>query len=362
MDVGFISAARTLVGQEIARYRRQKTFPVNPNYLPSRLRSQPAASDFAPRSTLAGSLPVTLYWGMERNVDLDGVRPPGIPRWMGRFDWVIGFEYGWANTANFPRSVLCEPTYLPQLLAYIKRKWPDPDTNFSLLAVTVGPDFLLSWQRKSLMRELKKYFSCVFYEAKDLESSSVSVLPMGIIEHYSRANAGRVMDLAQGLSRHPCAGDQVPSVLAAWGAWWPGLDELVSDRRLAREFASRSPLVTEGILSSDEWFAALAEYDFMLCPMGNGVQTSRLMEGLLMGCIPIATKHPTFVELQERGVPLLLIEAWDDIDESLLMDSYVFLFPEVQRFRTCLFDLESWWSLSFPCHQHEPALFAERSN
>ena len=358
MNVGLISASRTLVGQEIARYRRRKSFPVKVDYLPGHLRSEPEPSDFAPRGTLAATLPVTLYWGMERNIDLDGVRPPGVPHWMGKFDWVVGFEYGWANAQVFPRSVLCEPTYLPQLLAFLKKRWPDPQARASLLAVTVGPDFLLSWQRKRLLRGLSRYFSCVFYEAKDLESSSISVLPMGIIEHYSRANAGRVLELAQCLARQSRVNDGPPSVLAAWGAWWPGLDELVSDRRLAREFASRSPLITESVLSSDEWFSALAEFDFMLCPMGNGVQTSRMMEAILMGCIPIATGHPTFVELEQRGVPLLLVEAWEVIDDAMLIEAYESLFSKVQEFRHHLLDLDAWWSFSFPCHQHPEATFA----
>jgi len=181
---------------------------------------------------------------------------------------------------------------------------------------------------------------------------------MGIIEHYSRANAGRVLELAQGLARQSRANDGPPSVLAAWGAWWPGLDELVSDRRLAREFASRSPLITESVLSSDEWFSALAEFDFMLCPMGNGVQTSRMMEAILMGCIPIATGHPTFVELEQRGVPLLLVEAWEVIDDAMLIEAYESLFSKVQEFRHHLLDLDAWWSFSFPCHQHPEATFA----
>ncbi len=77
-----------------------------------------------------------------------------------------------------------------------------------------------------------------------------------------------------------------------------------------------------------------------------------------MGCIPIATRHPTFVELERRGVPLFLVEAWEFIDDAMLVEAYESLFPKVQEFRQHLLDLDEWWSFSFPCHQHAGATFA----
>lgn len=295
---------------------------------------------------------------MERNVDLDGVRPPGIPQWLGRFDWVVGFEYGWADTEHFPNSVFCEPRYLRELLAFLKRHWPSPPQTRSLLAVTVGPDFLLSWQRRTLMKELSRYFSWIFYEAKDVDLAGIGVLPMGLTEHYSRANADHVRALARGVRRSERAGSEQLSVLAAWGAWWPGLDDLIPDRRRAREFASASPIVTAQQFPSSEWFEALTQFDFMLCPLGNGIQAPKMVEAIMMGCIPIATSHPTFVELEERGMPMLLLGEWEELTEELLRDVYPDLFRRVMAFRESILDLDRWWEFSFPCHPHESANFA----
>lgn len=333
----------------MARFRRQRALPVNRDYLPPNLRSQPQHSDFAAASSLAGTLPVTLYWGMERNVDLHGCRPPGIPRLLGRFDWVIGFEYGWADTDRFPQSILCEPAHLASLLVYMRSRWPKPPSSSSFLAVAVGPDYLLSWQRRRVIRGLQAYFSAIYYEAKDIDVTGVDVMPMGFTEHYTRANADRVLAMALNLRREPQPSSDSLSVLAAWGAWWPGLDGLIPDRAQAREFANSSPLVTVQQLSSDDYFTALTHFDFMLCPLGNGVQAPKIVEALLMGCIPITTWHPTFVELQQRGLPVVIVESWDDITEDFLREAYREAFPRAWAFRDTLMDLDAWWRFSFPC-------------
>lgn len=336
------------MGAELARYRRNKSLAPNPDYLPPRLRDRPQVSDFAPSGSLAATLPVTLYWGMERNTDLYGLTPPGIPHLLGRFDWVVGFEYGWANTNEFPGSVLCEPAHVPALLSYLKQRWPSAPSSHSLLAVAVGPDYLLSWQRRRVMSALGSYFPHIYYEAKDIDLPDVGVMPMGFTEHYTRANADRVLNLALNLKREARPNNETPSVLAAWGAWWPGLDGLIPDRAQAREFAASSPLVTVEQLASDDYFQALTRFDFLVCPLGNGIQVPKMVEALLMGCIPMATRHATFVELQQRGMPMLLVDSWEDVTAELLRKEYPALFEQAWQFRACLLDLDRWWTFSFP--------------
>lgn len=346
--MGVLASVRGFAGSEWARFRRRRAIPVNPEFLPPRLRSHPRPEDFAPSGSFTATVPVTLYWGRERNVDLYPVPPQGIPHWLGRFDWVVGFEYGWANTEEFPHSVFCEPAYLPSLLAYLRKRWPTPPESTSLLAAGAGPDYLLSWHRHRVIQNLRAYFTPIFYEAKDIDAAGVGVMPIGFTEHYTRANADLVLGLAQTLRRTVNTGPMTPSVLAAWGAWWPGLDGLIPDRSSAREFASSSPLVTESQFASTEWFEALSHFDFMLCPLGNGVQAPKMVEALLMGCIPIVTRHAAFVELSRRGMPLLIVNQWNDITEELLRREYPTLFAQTWEFRRRLLNLDEWWRFSFP--------------
>lgn len=346
--VGLLASLRSFLGSEWARVQRRRKIPVNPAFLPPQLRSRPEADDFAPEGSLTATVPVTLYWGQERNVDLYDVGPQGIPHWLGRFDWVIGFEYGWADTDIYPRSVFCEPAYLPALLSYLKRRWPTPPDSGSFLASGAGPDYLLSWHRRGVITGLTTYFPSLYYEAKNIDFPGVAVMPIGFTEHYVRSNGPEVLALAQSIQRQAIRDGQTPSVLAAWGAWWPGLDGLIPDRAKARQFAESSSLVTHEQMASTDWFEALSTFDFMLCPLGNGVQAPKMVEALLMGCIPITTAHPTFVELQRRGMPILIVSEWPDITEETLRREYPALFARVWEFRRHLLDLDQWWSFSFP--------------
>ena len=356
--LGVLWSVRASLGQALTRARRRRALTTRDEFSPPQLRPYPDASEFASPGELTAVVPVNMYWGKERYFELDGFQPAGIPLWLSRFDWVVGFEYGWADTTKLPETVFCEPSYLPRLLAFLKQRWPKVPSAPRLLVASAGPDVLLSWHKKRLLKELGQYFTCIFYEAKDIDVPGVHVMPIGFTEHYLRSAAPHILGLAHGIRREMKSGSDQLSVLAAWGTWWPTLDDVIPDRRAAREFAATSPLVTQRQVSSKEWFDALSQFDFMLCPLGNGVQAPKMMEAILMGCIPIVTRHPIFLELQQRGVPLMVVGEWEEATEARLRESYATLFPSVMDFRKKLLNLDEWWSFNFPCHDHQPARFA----
>ena len=297
---------------------------------------------------------MTRYWGRERNYDLDGYQPAGIPAWLGYFEWVVGFEYGWANTEVRPTSVFCEPTYAGPLAKFLSKTWTPRRADGQSLVVFGGSDARLSEMSSRSLGVIRKYFSDVYFEAFDEARRGVQIMPIGLTEHYVRGNSDLVLQLASTLDRTPRPTSEDPTVLAAWGAWWPGLDELIPDRQHARAFSTSSEVVTQASLSSDEWFEALADFDYVMCPLGNGVQAPKVVEAVLMGCIPIVTDHLAFRELDRRGFPLLIVERWDQISPRLLRDEYTRLFERVARFRTKALDLNEWWKFSFPGWSGEP--------
>jgi len=83
----------------------------------------------------------------------------------------------------------------------------------------------------------------------------------------------------------------------------------------------------------------LKNYQFCICPEGNGVDTHRLWESLYLKVVPIVVTN-NFIQILERNkIPLVILSSWDDFDESLLdysnfcfdnlsitMDHYLFLF------------------------------------
>lgn len=64
---------------------------------------------------------------------------------------------------------------------------------------------------------------------------------------------------------------------------------------------------------SDLW-KTKAQYAFSICPMGNGLQTHRLWEDLVLGCICIVKSSP--INPLYRGLPVVIVNDWDEITEE----------------------------------------------
>ena len=59
------------------------------------------------------------------------------------------------------------------------------------------------------------------------------------------------------------------------------------------------------------------KYAFVVSPFGNGYDCHRTWEALILGCIPIV-KSSGLDNLYE-GLPVLIVQDWNDITEKLLM-------------------------------------------
>jgi hypothetical protein len=62
----------------------------------------------------------------------------------------------------------------------------------------------------------------------------------------------------------------------------------------------------------------LSEYEFCICPEGNGVDTHRLWEALYVKTIPIVIKSDFTDVLLQNNIPLVVLNDWSDLDESIL--------------------------------------------
>ncbi|CAK0762660.1 hypothetical protein CCP3SC1_390004 [Gammaproteobacteria bacterium] len=91
------------------------------------------------------------------------------------------------------------------------------------------------------------------------------------------------------------------------------------------------------------YLQALAKFDFCICPRGVGIDTHRLWEALYLGCIPIITSAE-YLECH-KGLPLLVIERWEDL---LTMD----LAASAREIRARYYDLRRL-SLSYWAQQAE---------
>ncbi|MEM6826857.1 MAG: hypothetical protein AAF553_02845 [Pseudomonadota bacterium] len=272
-----------------------------------------------------------------------GLTPPGIPRWLQRFDWLVGWSYGWADTTQFPRSVFCHPNSLDGLLLYLEGHFgsPLPETGANSLLVVGGEDTLLSQQRPRTLSRLQSYFGEIFYEAYDVDMAGVDIMPIGLTEFYLRGHEDRVFE-AMG-KREQKDG----LLLSAFGKFWPGLNETLDDRRKAAEFSQDCTFATLGPFSQNDYFNALARHSFMICPRGNGVQAPKLTEAFLTCCTPIVTASPMARALEEKGAPLLIVNNWGEVTEPLLESQREHCFARARSFFDVVSDLDRWWDFSF---------------
>jgi hypothetical protein len=77
----------------------------------------------------------------------------------------------------------------------------------------------------------------------------------------------------------------------------------------------------------EEYFKLLSQFYYNVCPMGNGFDTLRFWETLMVGTIPIVKKHDFFDNLlfQYPQLPIIIVDSWNNLPkliESLTVEEY----------------------------------------
>ena len=229
------------------------------------------------------------------------------------FDWIL-----WSPETRliyrcksfFPKRVLCLAH--PKSIRWLKRLRPLLKNAAIIIA---GEDTLLS----SIHCDVERIAaSCkkVFYEAKDIESLSISSFCMGFNQFYLRrfgpANWINAVRKAEQLE------ESKAGVLAAWGAVWKFLDDSVEDRTQAHIFVEQSSWLQRQELSPENYLQALLSAKYLIAPAGQGVQAPKLAEAWAMRTVPIVTETPCFKDLIEQGYPMLMVKQWSDLTPQLI--------------------------------------------
>lgn len=82
---------------------------------------------------------------------------------------------------------------------------------------------------------------------------------------------------------------------------------------------------SDKMLSKDEYYLQMANSTFTASPEGNGIDCHRTWESMYLNTIPILEKNISTKYWNEIGLPVLLIDSWDDIkniSESTCDDFY----------------------------------------
>jgi len=89
----------------------------------------------------------------------------------------------------------------------------------------------------------------------------------------------------------------------------------------ALQAALQVPGVTqESGLDYPAYLASMARHQFCLCPRGNGIDSHRIWEALYLDCIPVIVKADWTAAYS--GLPLLVLESWEDLITVNLQRAY----------------------------------------
>ena len=177
----------------------------------------------------------------------------------------------------------------------------------------------------------RKRFHTIFIEPKDVHAAGFETYPKGFTASYMVGREEALFAAVKGGRRDLSSKRHV---LAAWGRRSGQTNHTVDALRLEQFVKSWDAnasgwRVEERDLPADEYFAALSKYRFLLAPRGNGVQSPKFMEALLVGTIPITKRYAAFEDLVDYGFPMVLVDDWDEINPRSLDRWWLELSPRL---------------------------------
>jgi hypothetical protein len=328
-----VVAFRTVVSQ--FRNTKKTRLVDRENLIPPELPDRPRRE--GPES-IFDELPVSKFYGNSSsdtvlnrrgfNTKVIGTR---VPAFFINFDWVVGPEWGFANLRQVPNSVFCAVEGLEPFLEwldndYLPQRAPSNQDPFCEVLVLGQSDTRLGKISPEVRSRAKQLFSRLYIQANDGSDPNVFTFPMAISQHYLNGHEATL----RGLVESPP--EKTNLVLASWGKAWPHLNASIPDRRAAVDFVESSSWLDLEYLPTDQYLRRLATSRYMLYPQGNGIQSPKGYEALLLGAIPIVTEHPAFRELSDRGMPLLIVKSWTDLSEDFLEEKYEEFSGKVREF------------------------------
>jgi hypothetical protein len=99
-------------------------------------------------------------------------------------------------------------------------------------------------------------------------------------------------------------------------------DRYHGDRReLCKILSNKVAYFQKSKLPRTQSWIEMSKYSFVISPFGHGMDCIRTMEALCLGCIVIMKK--SCLDCIYEGLPILLVDEWEDITEKLLKETLI---------------------------------------
>lgn len=204
---------------------------------------------------------------------------------------------------NGGEIIFCKTDFLNLLHQCISRFVPN-DLRFSI--VTHDSDYPLDDQRIDAFENRP-----ICWWGMNCESSKGNGIPIGIANSYSTINM-REFSRVTSPTKLLYVNNRIET--------FPTARRWVYDYFSSKSWATvRQPY--DHVDIHTKYKAELMDHKFIVCPRGNGVDTHRIWEALYSGVIPIVVRHRTH-SLLEGNLPILFVNSYDEVNESLLQETY----------------------------------------
>lgn len=326
-----------------------------------------------------------------RVVPVSGYRPP---RGTGTCSQVDDLPWNNYTRMSDPRTVWAAPHAVQRLLAAAASGFDTRHRNrvvlFSGTEMPLSVAFgRTAAERNATVRKLRRYFSLILYEVKDIPLEGVRLAPIGLswgymlflfddwLAHRTDPRRG-LADLAKSVRANLT--DKTRGVLASWGkrAGWLDDPETIGhvrhfaargllypasnsslqavaaaweSRRRLRFWAATTAARDAGVevqrFNSARWWAELPKYRFLLSPLGSGIQTAKVVEALLVLTVPIVQhmNFTTFYELAGLGFPIVVVTGWVEVTRQNTERWWRALAPRLESFRRNCLSNEGYWRM-----------------
>ena len=184
--------------------------------------------------------------------------------------------------------------------------------------IIMGEDTRSSKLNKNLKNNLLTKFSTIFWEGND--DNDFMTLPMGINLLYVAKNG--IKQSNDAIKNAIYINQRKLCIIPAWNLFSKGLFTPSRDRLSKFINNKRSMWYDIKTFKPTEYYKGISQYKFAVCPTGNGIQAPKIIESILVRTIPVVEDELVFRQLKHLGLPLLILDNWNDMSEKFLNQYY----------------------------------------
>lgn len=259
--------------------------------------------------------------------------------WM-EFDWFIDVNYKWKQDLDdhemviverfnrprneYPRTVWCILTEFEHCMGLLEQQFsPDPAGRVVVISGQDKP-----WLSKvPKMHNYSKWFEGIRFENKDVRDKRIAASFMGLSEHYYRQHETQMFHAINVATLN-----KTQLAFAAWGEFWKFLDK-TKPRSQLQAWIQNSHWVERIHVARELWFETVGSSKFLIQPLGQSMQTPKLVEALLVLTVPVVESVPCHDDLLREGWPIVVVNAWHELTPEFLEDEWRRLAPRLVQFR-----------------------------